>query len=173
MSEMNPEMVLWSRVLLQAIWDLAGIKLKVQKSEAPRLQRRTRAWFLSTKDSVGSFIWICNILALDPDAVRERVLARPPAELRSLITSTPSNWDPASIVGLSGEPADEPNSEMEEEPIGPDADRAADRAPSEDIRGPEGDEAPFSERFSESTAPSVFHPCHGQAADERPQSLFG
>jgi hypothetical protein len=173
MTEMNPEMILWSRVLLQAIWDLAGIKLKVQKSEAPRLQRRTRAWFLSTKDSVGSFIWICNILSLDPDAVRERVLARPTAELRSLITSTPSAWDPASIVGLSSEGVEEPDSEVENEPIAPDADLVAESGPSEESPRHAPEEAPFRERFSQTAAPSVFHPSHGPGSDERPQSLFG
>lgn len=33
---MNPETILWSRVLLQAIWDLSGINLKLPKKEAPR-----------------------------------------------------------------------------------------------------------------------------------------
>jgi hypothetical protein len=173
MTEMNPEMVLWSRVLLQAIWDLAGIKLKVQKSEAPRLQRRTRAWFLSTKDSVGSFIWICNILSLDPDAVRERVLARPATELRTLITSTPSAWDPASIVGLSSQRAEEANSESEEEPVQPEADLVAESGPSEETERHAREETPFRERFAQTAAPSVFHPSHGPGSDERPQSLFG
>jgi hypothetical protein len=33
---MNPETILWSRVLLQAIWDLSGIKLNLPKKETPR-----------------------------------------------------------------------------------------------------------------------------------------
>ncbi|HXG52852.1 MAG TPA: hypothetical protein VNN77_15755 [candidate division Zixibacteria bacterium] len=83
---MNPELVLWSRVLLQAIWDLAGIKLKMPKSEAPRLQRRTRAWFDSRDTSPGSFIWICHILSLDPATVRRHVLTKKAEELEALIT---------------------------------------------------------------------------------------
>ena len=84
---MNPETILWSRVLLQAIWDLSGIKLKLPKREAPTLQRMTRAWFSSFNDSPGSFIWICHVLSLDPDAVRQRVLTKSTAELGAVITN--------------------------------------------------------------------------------------
>ena len=42
---MNPETILWSQVLLQAIWDLSESKLKLPKKEVPTLQRLTRAWF--------------------------------------------------------------------------------------------------------------------------------
>jgi hypothetical protein len=98
---MNPEIILWSRVLLQAIWDVAGIKLKLPKSEVPRLQRTTRAWFSSVSDSPGSFIWICHILSLDPNAVRRRVLTKPAAELASLASNTSSEWDAESVPGLS------------------------------------------------------------------------
>src|SRR5687768_7948129 len=98
---MNPEIILWSRVLLQAIWDVAGIKLKLPKSEVPRLQRTTRAWFSSVSDSPGSFIWICHILSRDPNAVQKRVLTKPTAELASLASTTSSEWDSGSISGLS------------------------------------------------------------------------
>src|SRR5215475_6027764 len=84
---MNPETILWSRVLLQAIWDLSGIKLKLPKKEAPTLQRITRTWFSSFNDSPGSFTWICNVLSLDPDAVRQRVLTKSTAELGAVITN--------------------------------------------------------------------------------------
>jgi hypothetical protein len=170
---MNPEMVLWTRVLLQAIWDLAGVKLKVQKSEAPRLQRKTRVWFLASKQSPGSFIWICNILSLDPDAVRERVLARPTTELRSLITSAPPSWDPASIVAMNSEETDEPDSEMNRDPIAPDADLFAETAASEETQPETCEEAPLRQRVSNGTASSVFHPAHGQGPEERSQTLFG
>ena len=60
---MNPETILWSRVVLRAIWDLSGTKLKLPKKEAPTVQRITRAWFSSFNDSPGSFIWICNVLS--------------------------------------------------------------------------------------------------------------
>lgn len=92
---MNPETILWSRVLLQAIWDLSGINLKLPKKEAPTLQRITRAWFSSFNDLPGSFIWTCHVLSLDPDAVRQRVLTKSTAELGAVIT----NRSPASDAG--------------------------------------------------------------------------
>jgi hypothetical protein len=94
---MNPEVILWSRVLLQAIWDLAGIKLNVPKRDIPRLQRRTRAWFTSFDDSPGSFIWICYNLSLEPDVVRNRVLNKPTGELGALLASKPATWEISSI----------------------------------------------------------------------------
>ena len=94
---MNPETILWSRVLLQAIWDLSGIKLKVPKKETT-LQRITRVWFSSFNDSPGSFIWICNVLSLDPDAVRQRVLTKSTAELGAVITNLSPACDAGSIL---------------------------------------------------------------------------
>ena len=166
--EMSPEMVLWSRVLLQAIWDLAGIKLKVQKSEAPRLQRRTRAWFLAKKDSPGSFIWICNILALDPDAVRDRVLKRSTEELRSLITSQPDNWDPASIVRESREEA-ETASDSEPEPAieGP----APVQVFCEEAQNDIDDDAPFAERVAVGGG-TVFRPAQMPGLQETSAGNF-
>ena len=95
---MNPETILWSRVLLQAIWDLSGIKLKLPKKDAPTLQRITRAWFSSSNDSPGSFIWICHVLSLEPDAVRQRVLTKSTAELGAVITNLSRACDAGSIL---------------------------------------------------------------------------
>ena len=92
---MNPETILWSQVLLQAIWDLSESKLKLPKKEVPTLQRLTRAWFSSFNDSPGSFIWICHVLSLDPDAVRQRVLTKSTAESGAVIT----NLSPACDAG--------------------------------------------------------------------------
>jgi hypothetical protein len=87
---MNTELTLWCHVLQQAIWDVAGIKAKLPQKEIPRLQRSARAWFLSSDESPGSFLWICHILSFDIDAVRKRVLTASPAELNALITDAPS-----------------------------------------------------------------------------------
>jgi hypothetical protein len=108
---MNPEVILWSRVLLQAIWDLAGIKLNVPKRDIPRLQRRTRAWFNSFDDSMGSFIWICHNLSLEPDVVRSRVLNKPTAELGALLANQPSTWDVSSVFSSGSVEIQEMNSE--------------------------------------------------------------
>jgi hypothetical protein len=61
----DPERKMWAYVLLQALADLSG---------RDPFARSARAWFTSRDDSIGSLIWICNHLSLDPDAVRQRVL---------------------------------------------------------------------------------------------------
>jgi hypothetical protein len=81
---MNPEIILWTRVLLQAIWDLAGIRVNAPPRDVPRLRSSARAWICSADHSQGSFIWTCNSLSLDPDTVRKRVLNKSKADLKAI-----------------------------------------------------------------------------------------
>ncbi len=87
---MNAELTLWCHVLQQAIWDVAGIKAKLPNKEIPRLQRSARAWFLSSDETPGSFLWICHTLSFEADAVRKRILTASPAQLNALIADAPS-----------------------------------------------------------------------------------
>jgi hypothetical protein len=102
---MNAELTLWCHVLQQAIWDVAGVKAKLPNKEIPRLQRSARAWFLSSDQDPGSFLWICHTLSFDVDAVRKRVLTASPAQLSALIADVPS--------ALTQSPNTEANSEAE------------------------------------------------------------
>jgi hypothetical protein len=63
----EPEQSLWMSVLTLAMQDLAG---------ADHLAKPARAWLVSRNTSLGSLIWICDQLGLDPDAVRQKVLRR-------------------------------------------------------------------------------------------------
>jgi hypothetical protein len=81
---MNPEIILWTRVLLQAIWDLAGIRVNAPPRDVPRLRSSARAWICSPDHSQGSFIWTCNSLSLDPDTVRKHVLNKSKADLKAI-----------------------------------------------------------------------------------------
>jgi len=63
----EPEQTLWSSVLTQAIQDLSGPDL---------VAKPARAWLTSRNTSLGSLIWICDQLGLDPSAVRQSVLRR-------------------------------------------------------------------------------------------------
>jgi hypothetical protein len=63
----EPEQTLWGSVLTLAIQDLSGPDL---------VAKPARAWFTSRSTSLGSLIWICDQLGLDPAAVRQRVLRR-------------------------------------------------------------------------------------------------
>ncbi len=75
----DPERKLWAYVLLQAHTDLSGREPGA---------RSARLWFCSRDDSIGSFIWICNHLSLEPDAVRQRVLRDATRKLKESIANT-------------------------------------------------------------------------------------
>jgi hypothetical protein len=100
---MNAELTLWCHVLQQAIWDVAGVKAKLPNKEIPRLQRSARAWFLSSDQTPGSFLWICHTLSFDVDAVRKRILTASPAQLNALIADAPSALTQGSTPDASPE----------------------------------------------------------------------
>lgn len=70
----EPEQSLWMSVLTLAMQDLFG---------PDHLAKPARAWFASKNTALGSLIWICDQLSLDPDAVRQKILRRRAAELAS------------------------------------------------------------------------------------------
>lgn len=64
-----PEAELWTQVILQAINDLHG-----RTSLTPNSAKDSaREWFASDSDSVGSFIWTCQIINVDPNFIRSRL----------------------------------------------------------------------------------------------------
>lgn len=73
-SERTPERALMLAVLEDAVACYAG-KLKAPR-ENPRILRRQAAFWLSCEDwdSPFSFNNVCEALALDPQAIRERIL---------------------------------------------------------------------------------------------------
>lgn len=77
---------LWEAVLLQAIEDfhpkgrnleivMSGIKVRwrTNSAETRRNKRNAAAWFGSSCEDVGSFLWICDLFGLDADLVRAKV----------------------------------------------------------------------------------------------------
>lgn len=84
---------LWSMVMMHALFDLSGnamvdrleLDAERQGNQAVhdqflrgklrrRIQAETREWIKSDYDGPSSFVWICGVLGLDSDAVRERLL---------------------------------------------------------------------------------------------------
>ncbi len=64
-----PETELWMGVVLQAIDDLGR-----RTSLTPRsAQDSAREWFASETDAVGSFVWTCHLIDLDPSFIRSAV----------------------------------------------------------------------------------------------------
>ena len=62
---------LWAAVLEQAVKDARGGRTYHIITE------EARAWFRSKNENVGSFIWVCRILDLDPCYVRAKVDQQP------------------------------------------------------------------------------------------------
>ncbi len=62
---------LWAAVLEQAVRDAHGSRTYHIIAE------EARAWFRSKNEEVGSFIWVCRILDLDPSYVRTKVNQQP------------------------------------------------------------------------------------------------
>lgn len=76
----DPELKLWSNVMLQAFTDLSGRE---------PLARSARLWFSSRDESTGSLAWICHHLSLDPEAVRQRALRRARQTRRKALENSP------------------------------------------------------------------------------------
>ena len=73
-----PEAELLRAMLMQAVYDLQGKGVRVQRSEERRrrrakLKRRARRWFESRRTKAGSFLWIGELLDLDAQAVRAAI----------------------------------------------------------------------------------------------------
>jgi hypothetical protein len=59
---MLPEAELWTEVIRQAIKDLS--------SQQPSNQQCALLWFNSSSDAVGTFIWACHVINIEPSCVR-------------------------------------------------------------------------------------------------------
>jgi len=66
---------LWASVLIQAIRDLAGYIVVPNKRDRARVQYHARVWFTSNNRNVGSFLWICDELGVEPSWIRRKMFA--------------------------------------------------------------------------------------------------
>ena len=58
----HAERDLWIAVILIAVDDLTG--------KDPGYARDASDWFYSSEQNVGSFIWVCHLLGVEPTAIR-------------------------------------------------------------------------------------------------------
>jgi hypothetical protein len=65
---MLPEAELWTEVIRQAIKDLSSQHLPDQESAG--------LWFNSPSDAVGSFIWVCQVISIEPSFIRSALRKR-------------------------------------------------------------------------------------------------
>ena len=65
---------LWAAVLLQAAKDVSGFTYVYSESQRSMIQRSARAWFASNYYETGSYLWICDLLELEPSWIRRRMI---------------------------------------------------------------------------------------------------
>jgi hypothetical protein len=82
---MIPERELWGAVLMQAIYDTVGLHVATSARDRRLIRQQAESWFLFHSSSLGSFLWVCNSLNLDPASVRRRALSLSPVQLRARI----------------------------------------------------------------------------------------
>jgi hypothetical protein len=69
-SIMLPEAQLWTHVIIQAIQDSESPAL----SKTPAAKRYARHWIASSNEEVGSFIWACQLINVDPYFIRSALM---------------------------------------------------------------------------------------------------
>jgi hypothetical protein len=82
--ELQPYRNLWAEVLRIAVEDATGNVAALQGGDAYHdrdqvralITDRARAWLSSDDRLVGSFLWICGLLELNAEAVREAIEAK-------------------------------------------------------------------------------------------------
>jgi hypothetical protein len=69
---MLPEAELWTEVILQAIDDMDRRTSSASRSA----EDSARQWFASERDGIGSFVWSCRVIDVDPSRVRSALARR-------------------------------------------------------------------------------------------------
>lgn len=86
--EVDPCRQIWAAVLNQAVDDLSGAGTDragpCHKNARAIISTRARRWFAAANRGIGSFVWICHILDLDPDRTRNVIMSRFAASGRRL-----------------------------------------------------------------------------------------
>jgi uncharacterized protein YfaT (DUF1175 family) len=62
---MLPEAQLWTHVMIQAMKDLEAPSL----AKTPKGRRAAR-WFASSNEDIGTFVWVCQLINMDPTFIR-------------------------------------------------------------------------------------------------------
>jgi hypothetical protein len=67
---MLPEAQLWTHVIIQAIQDSESPAL----SKAPADKGYAKHWIASSNEEVGSFLWACQLINVDPYFIRSALM---------------------------------------------------------------------------------------------------
>jgi hypothetical protein len=78
----SPEESLWLDVLFRALEDFVGNNRDIDGAEArARCRSNATEWFLSESSDIGSFLFCCETLDIDPGAVRRALRNAKTADL--------------------------------------------------------------------------------------------
>ena len=77
-----PEVELWTEVILLAIDDLDRRTRSSSRSD----QRSAKQWFDSDSDEIGSFVWACQAINVDPISIRSQLAKKHRLKNRGEIT---------------------------------------------------------------------------------------
>jgi len=100
------EKKLWAAVLLQAFLDLEVLTFgNLTQSSLARVQ--AEGWIRSNRnDYIGSFLYVCDALDLDPEFVREKFLkaqerVKRKEKVMHGVTARIKNFDPAKLENMT------------------------------------------------------------------------
>lgn len=72
--DLRGEKKMWAAVLVLAINDLIK-PICVEKKNIDRVKSETGDWFQSQQEGIGSLLWICDVLEISSDYVRNSIAA--------------------------------------------------------------------------------------------------
>jgi hypothetical protein len=101
---MIAEKVLWRAVLNQAVIDFASPGY-VYGLDAASMQKSAADWFVSANRSLGSFLFICDILDINPEWFRKQLFGTSSDILKNRIATQHRSRDKLVTVAVSEEAA--------------------------------------------------------------------
>jgi hypothetical protein len=97
---MTPEKTLWRAVLNQAVIDFAcpGYEYGLDRALVHRLAGN---WFLSNSRGVGSFLFICDFLSINPEWFRKQLFGTSIDTLKDRVSTQHRSRDKLASVAAS------------------------------------------------------------------------
>ena len=97
---MTAEKILWRAVLNQAVIDFASPGY-VYGLDPASVQRSAGEWFLSGSGSLGSFLFICEILNINPAWFRKQLFGTSIGTLKNRVSTQHRSRDKLASVAAS------------------------------------------------------------------------
>jgi hypothetical protein len=99
---MIAEKLLWRAVLNQAVIDFASPGY-IYGVDAASMQKSAAEWFLSPSRSLGSFLFICDILDINPEWFRKQLFGTSSDVLKNRVATQHRSRDKLASIAVSEE----------------------------------------------------------------------